>query len=301
MKREIYIHIGMPKTGTTALQKNFFNAIGELNHLSRENAEITENLLHPITDREPLEYNNKMDDFKDYVFNNLMKEEGKYLISSEALCSGSSHDGKVDRYLIAHRLKELFPDAVIILVLREQREIIKSVFKQMLKFQISPGTSFREWLDNEYSKLHCTSILHYFQYDKIINLYNDLFDGRLKVLLYEDFISDHNTFLKKFCEIFDIKSDDVVGNYDDKVENLSITKRKVFVNRIVNKAPLLEQVASRLPLQFKNLINKLISGGEPVPTIYTEKDEEVLAELYKAGNESIESTIGLPLKRNGYF
>lgn len=133
---ELFIHVGLHKTGTSFIQQEIYSNMVDLNYTRRN------------------------------IF--LMKQTGdnKYLISNEGL-SACPFESKMnnrmtykDRFVIADRLKSCFPDAKIIICIRKDRvawskslysEYVKSCNilsynKFMSKYNISSFYDFDEYI-----------------------------------------------------------------------------------------------------------------------------------------------------------
>lgn len=188
---KVLIHIGYPKTATTWFQDNFFPFVKNFRFISWRQA----NNLFLTTDC--------------FSFNpgavrmNLLNDSQNLLISSEffstAIISGFNYG--YFSYGISHKLKEVFPEATIILFIRRQQSLIPSAYQQYVK---NGGTfSFRRWL---YSG-EVFSFEHLL-YDNLISHYISLFgQEQVKVYLYEDFKADNHGFLKKFCNELGLELD----------------------------------------------------------------------------------------------
>jgi len=129
-------------------------------------------IIHIITDCETIEYNENhlKNDIEKYITDN-----SKLLISEESFSTGSSLSGRVDRYQIAKRLKSLFPNAKIIIFIREQKSILKSTYLQKIKIDNNFKLQFSEWIDENVNSIHKENIFQYFYYTKLIELYEALF------------------------------------------------------------------------------------------------------------------------------
>ena len=112
-----FFHVGMHKTGSTWMQKNIFSPHKNINFLDHDY--IYQNIIHP--------FNNEFDLILPSIKNNL--KDGLNIFSSERL-SGNPHSGYYDTSLLIDRMHKISPDAKIIIVLREQKSMIVSCYKQ---------------------------------------------------------------------------------------------------------------------------------------------------------------------------
>src|SRR5258706_14314689 len=116
---DLYIHVGYPKTGTTFLQNEIFPKLQEVNY-------IKSLLIRPETSRII-----RQDEFSfdyDQIQNNLERHfvKGKNVLSNEGLIGDFFLCKLVNNKLIADRLKRLFPNAKIIISLRNQYDLMES-------------------------------------------------------------------------------------------------------------------------------------------------------------------------------
>jgi len=159
-KQEIFIHIGLPKTGTTFLQEEIFPKLNNVNFILRD-------------------------------FSLAQYSEGKNLISNERITGGIT--GDADYKTILDRIKKLFPNIKIIVVFRNKDEWIRSCYYQFI------GTSenrllvksFKEYYDNYFNK----SLLDFVSFEQYLK---DMFDDVL-VLDYNLLKTDSNRFIEMIC------------------------------------------------------------------------------------------------------
>lgn len=187
----LYIHIGLHKTGTTFLQQEVFPKLKNVNYISKYNRQGS---LHLITTKFS----------KDKI--NLFSEE--HLTRQNYL-----DDGQASMSEIAERIHKLFPEAKIILTLRNKDDWLKSLYNQYARTR--GIKSFEEWYKDVFDK----EDLNFEKFEKLLN---DLFDDVL-VLNYELLKKDSDLFVKKICEFM----------------NVDVPK---FKNIFVYKSPALEDV-----------------------------------------------------------
>ena len=165
--KNLLIHIGFQRTLTTWLQKNLFNnknsgyfLLGSRNqndHKSRISEYL--NSCHPGNYPKAEILRAIQQDYEYAIENNF-----KPVISNERLC-GNPFSGAYDCYSIANLLKDLFPEAKIIIGIREQNSMI---FSHWLRYIASGGTldleQYLESNNSRYKKLHPLFNLDTFNY-----------------------------------------------------------------------------------------------------------------------------------------
>lgn len=197
----LLIHIGLHKTGSTWLQQAIFNdaARGFTTELDTPRHQLVHDFVLP----DPLAYDPQ--DARALYLPNIAAAEagGRTLVLSHERLSGYPSSGGYDRGLIAERLHASFPEAKILIVLREQRALIRSMYSQHItdggngtldQFLYRPerGLGRRPWFNFDM-----------YAFDRLIELYRRLFGpDRVLVLAYEHLNADSQGFvdaISAFC------------------------------------------------------------------------------------------------------
>jgi len=174
-EREIFIHVGLPKTGTSWLQQNLFPKLN----------------VHLVRRR------------KDFI---NIPNNGKILISTESL--SGSYSRSVDfRNFLAYGMKTVYPDAKIIVGLREKNSWLKSMYNQGVKRGVFEE-SFDKWNNNLDPRI--------LDFDSYIKKLNELFDD-VFIYWFEDFKKDKKKVIEDMCRFLDVD----VPVYDDSRINPS--------------------------------------------------------------------------------
>lgn len=117
------------------------------------------------------------------------------------LCSS---DGlfKVDPYLIARRLKDCFGDAKIIIVIRNQLEILKSMYVEY----VHEGFvySFSDFIKAGFWYYHTHFLPSLFYYENIQTYQNIFGKENVMVILFEDFVDNSSNVVSKICSFLNI-------------------------------------------------------------------------------------------------
>jgi len=154
--KEIYIHVGLPKTGTTFLQEEIFK-------------KMKVRYIRGV-------------DFRKYCFH----RDKKTIISEETL-SGDPYSKVDNRYIIAENLHKLFPDAKIIVGLRNPKDLIESLKSQYIR----GGGVFKTLYINPSYVYGQKEYVNYLK-----SLFSDVF-----VYDYDkDIKRDKKSFVERLCE-----------------------------------------------------------------------------------------------------
>ncbi len=160
MQGEVFIHVGLHKTGTTFLQKNIFNEL-DLRFVRHLNDVV------------------KFPDAK------------KVLISNEAL-SGEPflvYDNADTRFNIADRLLAMFPKSKVIVCTRDVDDWLQSLYIEHIKNGCK--MEWEQWMNSINSD--------YWRHDIYVNyLYSHFYD--VFHYTYEDFKKDTPGMVRKICD-----------------------------------------------------------------------------------------------------
>jgi hypothetical protein len=162
---KVFIHVGMHKTGTSFLQNEVFPNIPNIC------------------------YSGKVD------LTTHVEENRINLFSDENLDGGSYRlfNSWHDRYHIANNLKKMFPDAGIIICLRDEKTWVVSAWKQYVLSYF--GHSFVEYFER--TSRESLDFIRYATY------LQHLFTNVL-VLRYEDLQKDPERFVSSICDFMGV-------------------------------------------------------------------------------------------------
>jgi len=183
------IHIGLHKTGTTWLQRGLFADAGAGFCQPWERRAITDRFVvsDPIT-------------FDPSATREMFEAEGAcpeglIRVMSHERLSGMPDSGGYDRKRIAEDLARSFPEARVLIVVREQVGMIVSAYAQYVR---SGGTlSLRRWMNPpERGRARLPAFdERYFMFDRLTGLYRDLFGSeRVLTIPYEQLRADPDAF-----------------------------------------------------------------------------------------------------------
>jgi hypothetical protein len=194
MDEQIVIHVGLHKTGTTFLQKEVFPKLGDINYIEEVGLDIS-----LVSDKLNLISNENLDGGSYRLFNKAEK-----------------------RFAIANNLKKLFPDAKIVLCLRNKESWLKSAWKQyVIAYKSYSFSEYRETLDP-----------HFLDHEKYVRHLKGLF-REVHVCWFEDLVSNPQDFVKELCFFMKVQ---VPENIDySKKHNTGITDTQIQFIRLYDK------------------------------------------------------------------
>jgi hypothetical protein len=200
----VLVHVGLARTGTTWLQKHVFAnsphlftpADPSLPPMERAK-QLGRRLCKDGEERVVSELDFDIAAFRRECDAILVPAGQRAVISSERL-SGSVLSGGFDRAIISRRIKSVFPEARILLVIREQRALLMSMYIQYLKH--GGWHTIRNFVDPPSDgRLPCFAP-SYLMYDRLISLYQETF-GKANVLVlpYELFATAIQDYVGAIC------------------------------------------------------------------------------------------------------
>ena len=312
------IHIGLMKAGSTFLQGKLFKSkYGYIQPFS-----IKEFIQPKISACPILRLDN--DKLKREIKKIVEKHEmsnQRIVFSYEGL-AGNLHSGSVTAKENADKIKLIFPEGKVLLIIREQKSIILSSYYHYLK--LGGVKSLNNYLRGfPYSKSIFNSLaLHHFnlpqlEYNYLIKYYIDLFGhDNVKVLPLELFKVSPLYFINNILYFSDIKELDHLPEEFSTVSGATLSPTSIKLKRLLNfimvqsefyPSPLFGNIGWRYQnilvqnlkrIDYHNLIPKKINKA------IKERDQYVinsfLSEYYKESNNSTAELIGFDLRKLGY-
>jgi hypothetical protein len=308
MSKKLLIHIGLHKTGSSWLQQSVF--------LDRElgfntiNAAERREAVYDFVNPDVFDYDSKATRNRYRPQLDAAEAEGLFSVISHERLSGYPSGGGYDRRLIADRLHETFPEARILIVLREQRSVIEAMYSQHIT---DGGTgSVKRYLQTPEPGLGRRPYfrLGFYEYDKLIAYYQKLFGPeRVLVLPFEMLRSNADGFLgevQRFCGL------PVQPAARSKVVNVRRPLLMQYVQRplnyLVNRNELSDGALIHIP-RFARRFGRLRAAFDMVSPATLERRlrsglrkriSDHVGEHYEESNRRTEQLTGLDLAQFGY-
>jgi hypothetical protein len=269
-KKQLFIHVGYPKTGTTTLQNSLFKNHSELEYL---NDKIDFQIFKEIRGSSSISFNSNFKNLtKDIVKHIKLSSKEKFIISNESFTSTAMHYGKVKRYNKSELI--IFPDSItvirnlnflkeeikdlvdvhILVCLRNQLDFLKTYYAQEYNrfYSINKETNtFEKFIDFSL-KNEGNFMLESINYYNIVKNYSFYFGKeKIHVLLFENLIDDQ----KKYYQ--DLAINILKINVD---ESIALTMNKKFNSKKtadgyktdgMSLSIIVARIASRLKFQPK--------------------------------------------------
>ena len=242
--KKVYIHIGLNKTGSTFLQSKVFPHLG-YKLLTQSSLELIEP-YNDLMNQDEFDYN--PDPLIQYFNSNFENEN--LLISDEAI-PGRPIYRHTNRFRNAKRLNEIFPNAKILVFIRGQEDIMRSIYSQYVKGRMSGFQSPEQFFISSKMNIHEEHekkeqilknylsgekyYLEMLEYSKLINMYKSLFKD-VEVCLYEDLKYDQKYIINSFNHFFQIKLSQRLENIikNGASLNTGLSNREIEIRKIAN-------------------------------------------------------------------
>ena len=224
------IHIGYPKALSSWMQKHLFKP--EHGYVS-----ILNSMESTISVIDPPPFGFDEDAALAYIKASLARTPQHSgmtpVISAEALI-GNPYCGGFNAKQNADRLKQLFPEGRILIIVREQQKLIRSLYKTLVTWGM-PHT-IKRLLNPVDTSLAPQFNLEFLRYDKAVAYYQQLFGkDNVLVLPYEQFVEDPTLFLRSLFHFAGQNADKSLARLPvQKKVNTNQTLLNLYLQRLHN-------------------------------------------------------------------
>ena len=246
------IHIGMARAASTFLQNRVFPLVSDFQYFGVETTQYSAPFQRLLYLDESL-----------YQPQEIMRSEAvtagaNKLLSNELFTGQSLFLISGNRTRTAKRLKKMYPNAEIVLILRNQVSLLESLYA--LSVYAGHTHTPEEFIHfGHKSSVNSPAIpsfeageyLPSYQYSPLIKLYQDLF-SKVNVFLYEDFKASPGQALEKWLSVLDLT---VTGKIDFTTKiNPSLSSHRLgYIRRFNRMKPLLTATSVGTALFRKNI------------------------------------------------
>ncbi len=291
------IHIGFHKTATTWMQQRWYPRHPQL-AVPVDYWDIVERLVFP----DPLHYD--ADATRSWFAARAVPDRTTVL-SAERL-SGTPHAGGYDRAEIAARIATTFPDARVWMVVREQVDMIASLYRQYV-FE-GGRLPLDRYVGAPVPELKPGFRFEHLDYAPLVARYRALLgEDRVLVTTYEDFRADPQPTLDRLCAFLAV--DPLAAAGDERaLVNRGLSDRSARVLRLANAFARPERmyeeplVDLRLRAPVAKVLRKLDRAGTPWsrPAGVKARVTALVGDRYVEPNRRLATVLGVDLGALGY-
>jgi hypothetical protein len=283
---KILLHIGLPKTGTTTLQKEFFEKLDSVRYFGSSNKKLDKKAFTVL--KALLADDQLIEDAK------LIIEEAKALfkniiISDEALTLGKfmlrakRWPVLSNPYELAKRARLILGQVEVLIVLRNQADWLLSFHRQGLKTGRYNEVDFSKWFLNE--RINESEMLKLLEYDHIYEAWvASLKSNHVHLRFYEDYI---NNFSDLALEAISIIGGDLRKTIKlaDNAKSLNVTEKQFYVFPPRLKKYLENPIVNRFTPKFViKMIKRIYAKSYSHQNI---NDRKEIQKMYSRSNSNL--------------
>lgn len=298
-REEHVVHIGYHKTASTWLQAHVFPHLAGLCYRDPLLARVVTNLATAESGTFFVA------DFRVVLGQIARRSGGRLLLSHEGL-SGSLWDGYGSGPRNAERIRRVLPDARIIVFVRRQQEMLRSIHAQYVnEGGTRPLFDFVDGHELEGSRFS----LRHLEYDQLVEHYVNLFGrDRIWVVPYEYLRAEPERFLAELCEVLGTAlSAKVCRTWP----NRSLPKPSLWLLRSWNRlfhSSRFNAHPLMFPLRGSRLARRWLQGVDPIirPVLWNgilKREARLLADLstgFANSNQRLQRFCQYSLQSWGY-
>jgi hypothetical protein len=234
-------------------------------------------------------------------------------VLSHELLSGHPFAGGVEAPLILDRLAAAVPDALVLIVVREQTDSILSNYAQYIRG--GGGAALRHVL---YGLPGASGPvpwfrLEFFEYDRLVTAYQERFgDDRVLVATFEELQADSTRFFERILRFVGLDADTELHAAGGERVNAKLSGVTLFLKRFVNRVavvnryspgPLVGITAAQhgslaVALQLDRVLGRL--PADPVERRWRRAIVHAVGDRFGPSNTRLAALTGLPLGDLGY-
>jgi len=302
----VLVHVGLHKTGTTWLQQRVFRALdgqaisfcGDLDMIYRAF------IVPEIAD---FSVEQTRETFADLM--QTARASGRLpVISGESLAGRPFHT-KYQRAVVAKRIAEVFPNARILLTIREQSAIIRSMYGQYIRFGYT--SNIRQFLERPPAGSSFSPVLDwdFYDYSRLVQDYRACFEpDRVIVLPFEQLLSDPKWAVSRLetgtgVALSSNLSEAQPAKTSNPAWSVPAYNTARMLNRFVSQDSRWQRPRGRFsPGAIGYRIDRLTPGGlrRRMEEQWRQIVTEAMGDYYQSSNRAASDLIGVDLGALGY-
>jgi hypothetical protein len=306
---DLICHIGFHKTASSTLQHQFFPACANLNLMTTLKPNVRE-FIQLVTRQDPLYFNPNE---ARAILGRELSDREVNLLSNESL-SGPPYSGVIEwgldhRSPVLANLHAAYPDADVIVVLRRQDGLARSLYRQYVK---RGGTArIQRFFGMDGSGKPPLMSLDRFRYLPLLRYLRAHFKSRILILTFEEFVRDQDGFLDRLCAFLSVARPDIQLKQENVTRlghfGMEVTRIMNFVfDNMLNRGIIPRIPTVRYGRRAKVSVVEYIHDHWPGRTRRDESSPlaQVSRQIWldsQEDNRQIDRQFGTELARFGYY
>jgi hypothetical protein len=304
---KIVFHIGYPKAASSSLQLNLFPFHSEIKNFSKNSSLLKtspfKEFYNNIKLKESYVSNNKNDNWQLLTYFKSHLDSQKINIFSDEGLVNQFHSSHVNMSLKAKRIQSYFPKAKIIIIIRKQSDLLRSLY------DFTPTKrSINKWLKELFSSSNYNDFLSSLEFDKTISLYSNLFGKEnIGIFLFEELKFSPDIFSQKLSNFLGISKEELLFNlkktprntYDGKNKKFKRLRSKIFPNLVFSNY-LPDRIRNNIKQKIIEYIDHIKIIDSSKHSKINNKNMEIINNYYKTSNQKLIKKINLDLKKYNY-
>jgi hypothetical protein len=295
----LLLHVGLSKSGTTALQQLFFakhpliRNVGKPDYAQDQRMMALRNWVMGEGPADPAR-----DAFRHCVAP-LLAGPNPVVISEE------NFSAKVpERRAAARRLYDMFGGARILITVREPVAMLESLYIAWLTHAGNryPYMPIEAWLEHQWRLWQDDGDSYMFRADgaAIADIYAGHFGAEnVKIMLFEQLRSDPMTFCRQLAGFMQMQSDPALDEIGAALSQSKINQRKTTYDAGLARLPL-QQLRPLIPGFLKSMLRRSFDKGTAAKTDIGPVWQSRLTEWSVASNLQLRDRWGLAVEQYGY-
>ena len=242
----------------------------------------------------------------------LVVPAGKCAVFTAARLGGHPYSNGIDRSQLCNRVKQVFPNARILIVIREQRSMILSSYIQHL--EVGGADSMQQFTDGKWDGSRPVLTPHFFKYDRLVRLYQGVFGAENVLTLPMEMIgANPQDFINRICRFsnidtpedlpFHIKANERVAYFPYIALRRIVPLFRSSKGNAYGPALLGRKLGKSVHLWMVDAVGKVVprSLDNWTKERLRRQIEEITGDTYAASNRATEKLIGMDLGAFGYL
>lgn len=322
MNNGIVVHVGYPKAASTTLQKHLFAKHRDVQYygnyptnnvgLDTSNLDDQARYLRDGTVRTFYRELLKKDNFqydparaRGYLADFMSKESSSdhiRVLSHERFLSVLFWNADIAEK--ARRLRDLLPEAKILIVVRNQRNVVVSQYRNHpfdpRNVVLGKAMRFSKWLSTAFAHDNQIGYLRSLKYSEVLAMYEAYFEPeRVKVVCAEDLSNDFKRFAREISEFMSLDYGETVRTLSGQWENIGVPSylpRMRRYGRLRSRVRWIENsIAGKLGMALMRQLERRRKDA-----VLTSAMDRRLCEYFSESNHALENYLGERVRGYSY-